>query len=159
VLAAGLAMTMTPMTAAVMASVPPQNAGVASAATNTSRELGGVFGIALLGAVVTASFTRNFFAQLVSKGFPPNIAHRIVGTAGSQAAAGGGTAEAFTKAGISPDQAQAIIDSVHQSFVHAIHVGMFIAIGFMVLASVVSFVFVRSHVEKREGGPIEAFAG
>jgi EmrB/QacA subfamily drug resistance transporter len=159
VLAAGLAMTMTPMTAAAMASVPPQNAGVASAATNTSRELGGVFGIALLGAVVTAAFTRNFFAQLVAKGFPPGIAGRVVATAGSQAAAGGGSAEAFAKAGISPQQGQAILDSVHEAFVHAIHVGMFIAIGFMLLASVVSFVFVRSHVEKREGGPIEAFAG
>ena len=159
VLAAGLAMTMTPMTAAVMASVPPQNAGVASAATNTSRELGGVFGIALLGAVVTGAFARNFFSQLVAKGFPPNVAHRIVETAGSQAAAGGGSARSFTNAGISPEQGQAILNSVHQGFVHAIHVGMFIAIGFMLLASLVSVLFVRSHVEPREGVPVEALAG
>jgi hypothetical protein len=142
-----------------MASVPPQNAGVASAATNTSRELGGVFGIALLGAVVTGAFTRNFFSQLVAKGFPVGAAHRVVETAGSQATAGGGSAQAFAKAGLTPQQGQAVLASVHGAFVHAIHVGMFIAIGFMVLASVVSFVFVRSHVEKPEGGPIEAFAG
>src|SRR5207249_4003191 len=70
VLAAGMAMTMSPMTAAVMASVDSRHAGVASAATNTSREIGGVFGIALLGAVVTAAFKRAFLVRLVGSGFP-----------------------------------------------------------------------------------------
>src|SRR5437773_6929440 len=67
VLAAGMAMTMTPMTAAVMGSVETRHAGVASAATNTSREIGGVFGIALLGAIVTSAFKRGFAARLIEK--------------------------------------------------------------------------------------------
>ena len=37
------------------------------------------------------------------------------------------------------------------SFVHAIHVGLFLAIGFLILASVVSFLFVRSHVGEESG--------
>ena len=51
----GMGATMPPMTAAVMNSVGPQRAGLGSAMTNTSREVGGVFGIALLGTLL---FTR-----------------------------------------------------------------------------------------------------
>jgi EmrB/QacA subfamily drug resistance transporter len=136
VLAAGMALTMTPMTAAVMASVPPQRAGVASAATNTSRELGGVFGIALLGAIVTSAFKRAFQARLLSSGVPRSVAARIVAQSGAGAAAG--------NAGSGADPT--LVEAVKSSFVHAIHVGMVVAIGFLLLASVVSYLFVRSHV-------------
>ena len=40
--------------------------------------------------------------------------------------------------------------AVKGSFVHAIHVGMLVAIGFMLLASMVSFLFGRSHVERAD---------
>lgn len=149
VLAAGMSMTMTPMTAAVMASVDPRHAGVASAATNTSRELGGVLGIALLGAVVTSAFSGGFEARLVDAGFPQSAAAQIVATAGSEAASGGGTVAQFLQhspPGTTTEQAEAVLVAVKESFVHAIHVGMLVAVAFMVLASVVSFLFVRSHV-------------
>jgi EmrB/QacA subfamily drug resistance transporter len=146
VLAAGLAMTMTPMTAAVMGSVDTRHAGVASAATNTSRELGGVFGIALLGAIVTGAFNRGFVARLVEAGIPNSQAAAIVAREGAQAAAG--------NAGAAP-AGSAIGQAVQHSFVHAIHVGLLVAIAFMVLASVISVLFVRSHVQ----GHVEAVDG
>jgi MFS family permease len=144
---AGMALTMAPMTAAVMASVPTRHAGVASAATNTSRELGGVFGVALLGAIVTSAFRRSFTGRLVTDGIPH--ATQIVAKAGSKAAAGGGSLAAF-KQQAPPGTPVALVERVYnaaqQSFVHAMHIGIFVAIGFMVLAAIVSAVFVRSHV-------------
>jgi EmrB/QacA subfamily drug resistance transporter len=138
VLAVGMASTMTPMTAAVMGSVDTRHAGVASAATNTSRELGGVFGIALLGAIVTAAFNRGFLARLVEAGIPGAQAGEVVARAGASAAAGNTAGEG----------AGSIIgQAVQHAFVHAIHVGLLVAIAFLLLASVVSFLFVRSHVE------------
>lgn len=50
----GIGATMAPMTAAVMHAVGPQRAGLGSAMTNTAREVGGVFGIALLGTILTS---------------------------------------------------------------------------------------------------------
>jgi EmrB/QacA subfamily drug resistance transporter len=145
VLASGMAMTMSPMTAAVMASVPMAKAGVASAATNTSREIGGVFGIALLGAIVTSSFKSGFSARLVATGIPQAQASGIVAKAGAQAAAG--------SAGSVSNPV--IADAVKQSFVHAMHVGMLVAVVFMVLAAIISAVFVRSHVgEHMEEAPV-----
>jgi EmrB/QacA subfamily drug resistance transporter len=148
VLATGMSMTMTPMTAAVMASVPPQHAGVASAATNTSRELGGVFGIALLGAVVTNAFTGTFQSNLVAQGFPAAVASKIAEAGGNGFAAGAGTVQQILHAvpGISFEQAQAVRASIEQAFVHSMHVGMAIAIVFQVLAAALGFFFVRSHV-------------
>ena len=55
----GMSLVMTPMTAAVMGAVPRERAGMASATSNASREIGGVFGIALLGAIVTHIFSRD----------------------------------------------------------------------------------------------------
>jgi MFS family permease len=145
----GMAITMAPMTAAVMASVPTRQAGVASDATNTSRELGGVFGVALLGAVVTSAFKRGFTARLVDGGVPHGVAARIVARAGSQAAAGGGSLAAFRREappGVSPAQVSRVFHDAQSAFVHAMHVGVAVAIGFMVLAAILSAVFVRSHV-------------
>ena len=56
----GMGATMAPMTAAVMNAVGPQRAGLGSAMTNTSREVGGVFGIALLGTVLTTKLKTSF---------------------------------------------------------------------------------------------------
>jgi hypothetical protein len=50
---AGMAMTMPSTTALVMSSVSPARAGMASATLNTSRQVGSVLGIAVLGAIVT----------------------------------------------------------------------------------------------------------
>jgi uncharacterized membrane protein YfcA len=47
----GLGLTLTPITATVMSRVPPQRAGMASATSNTARELGG--------AVVSPSSARS----------------------------------------------------------------------------------------------------
>ncbi|MGZ4309945.1 MAG: MFS transporter [Gaiellaceae bacterium] len=48
----GMAMAMTPTTAAAMGSVPVDKAGVGSAVLNSMRQVGGSLGIAIMGAVV-----------------------------------------------------------------------------------------------------------
>jgi EmrB/QacA subfamily drug resistance transporter len=53
----GMALTMTPATAAAMGSVPVAKAGVGSAVLNSSRQVGGSLGIAIMGAVVGAAVT------------------------------------------------------------------------------------------------------
>ncbi|MGI5290878.1 DHA2 family efflux MFS transporter permease subunit [Nonomuraea polychroma] len=50
----GLGLTLTPVNAAALASVPRQRAGVASAAVNTTRQVGMVLGVAVLGAVLSS---------------------------------------------------------------------------------------------------------
>jgi EmrB/QacA subfamily drug resistance transporter len=51
----GLALTMTPTTAAAMSSVPVDKAGVGSAVLNSMRQVGGSLGIAVMGAIIASS--------------------------------------------------------------------------------------------------------
>ena len=56
VLSAGMALTMAPSTASIMASLPLGKAGVGSAMNDTNRELGGALGVAVLGSIVTSHY-------------------------------------------------------------------------------------------------------
>ena len=56
VLAAGMAMTMTPMTTQLMSNVPRNRAGMGSATNDTTRELGGALGVAVLGSVLASQY-------------------------------------------------------------------------------------------------------
>ncbi len=51
----GMSSAMAPVTAAAMASVRPDKAGVGSAVLNSMRQVGGSLGIAIMGAIVAAS--------------------------------------------------------------------------------------------------------
>ncbi|MDE3070552.1 MAG: MFS transporter, partial [Acidobacteriota bacterium] len=50
----GMSLALTPMTVAALATVPDTKAGLASGVLNASQQAGGVFGIAVLGAVLTS---------------------------------------------------------------------------------------------------------
>jgi EmrB/QacA subfamily drug resistance transporter len=55
-LAMGMALTMTPLTTLIMSSVTLARAGVGSAMNDTTRELGGALGVAVLGSVVSSVY-------------------------------------------------------------------------------------------------------
>src|SRR5258708_658036 len=55
-LSIGMGAAVSPATNVIMSSVPPERAGVGSAVNDTSRELGGALGVAILGAVMFASY-------------------------------------------------------------------------------------------------------
>ena len=55
-LALGMATTMTPLTTLIMSSVRLGKAGVGSAMNDTTRELGGALGVAILGSVVASRY-------------------------------------------------------------------------------------------------------
>lgn len=56
VMAAGMATTMAPATASIMSSLPIDKAGVGSAVNDTTREVGGALGIALLGSALNVAY-------------------------------------------------------------------------------------------------------
>src|SRR5262249_30150188 len=52
----GFGFMLSPIAAAVLSATPPNRAGLGSSVVNTSRQIGGVFGVALLGAIVVGQF-------------------------------------------------------------------------------------------------------
>jgi MFS family permease len=56
VMAVGMGLTMAPATESVMGSLPRHKAGVGSAVNDTTRQVGGALGVAIIGSVVTSLY-------------------------------------------------------------------------------------------------------
>ena len=52
----GMSVSMSPLTTLIMSSVPLHRAGIGSAMNDTTRELGGALGVAVLGSLLTTGF-------------------------------------------------------------------------------------------------------
>ncbi len=134
-LGVGMALTMAPATAAIMGSVASARAGVASAVSNTSRQVGAVFGVAVLGAVL-ASRTRSVLAgALDGLGVGPAARDRLVSGAGEGTVAGG--------IDVGNVDIEAVRSAVESAYVSGLHHALVLAALALLLASVTAAVFVR----------------
>lgn len=66
----GFGLGVVPVTSVALEEVPPEHSGMAASATNTSRELGAVMGVAVLGALVNAHLTADLATRLHQLGIP-----------------------------------------------------------------------------------------
>jgi EmrB/QacA subfamily drug resistance transporter len=69
----GFGTAVVPVTSVTLAVVPPERSGMAASATNTARELGSVFGVAVLGALVNAHLTSGLTGRLHMLKIPANF--------------------------------------------------------------------------------------
>ena len=67
-LALGLSLTTAPSTTVILSVLPPDKAGVGSAINDTTRELGGTLGVAVIGSVFSSVYGPKFVAAV--KGLP-----------------------------------------------------------------------------------------
>ena len=71
-LGAGMSLTAAPATGSIMSAVPSAKAGVGSAVNDTTREVGGALGIALLGSISSAVYRSSI--DLGALPLPPPVA-------------------------------------------------------------------------------------
>jgi EmrB/QacA subfamily drug resistance transporter len=62
----GMSLVISPMTTSIMSAVPLRKAGVGSAMNDTTRELGGSLGVAVLGSIVASRYTSHLAPVLAS---------------------------------------------------------------------------------------------
>jgi hypothetical protein len=74
----GFGIVIVPVNATALSSLPAANSGMASSAVNTSRELGAVAGVAILGSIVNGQLTVNLTARLVQLGIPASFRHLVI---------------------------------------------------------------------------------
>lgn len=74
----GMGTAMVPVTSLVLEVVPPEHSGMAASATNTARQLGVVFGVAVLGALVNAHLTTDLKHRLDQLGIPRIFQNTII---------------------------------------------------------------------------------
>jgi hypothetical protein len=127
---------MAPMTAAVMNAVGPQRAGLGSATTNTSREVGGLFGIALLGTILTTRLESAFLPAIEGLGLSPDRVAAI------GEAAGHGQVDPALLQGIPGEQQAAIAQAFSTAFMDGFHVALVIGGVVLLLGAVVANRFI-----------------
>ncbi|HXF72528.1 MAG TPA: MFS transporter [Actinomycetota bacterium] len=123
----GMGSTMAPMTAAVMNAVGRARAGLGSAMTNTSREIGGVLGIALLGTILTGRLRDALVPALAELGLDAPRREAIAG------AAGHGVLDPSLLAGLPRPLVLAVRDAFAASFMSGFHTAL--VLGGVVLLS------------------------
>src|SRR4051812_44539894 len=85
--ALGMGITTAPSTGAIMRSLPLHKAGVGSAVNDTTRELGGALGVAVMGSLVASQFRSSMVGA--AGALPDRATHSLADALQSGAATGG----------------------------------------------------------------------
>jgi len=112
IMASGLALTMAPATESIMGSLPLAKAGVGSAVNDTTRQVGGALGVAVLGSVYTSLYGSHVVDALAGQNLPADTVAQVkdsIGGAAQAAATVGGSTGA------------AIVDAARSAFMDGFH--------------------------------------
>jgi EmrB/QacA subfamily drug resistance transporter len=131
-LGAGMSLTAAPATGSIMSAIPHAKAGVGSAVNDTTREVGGALGIAVLGSISNAVYRST--VNLSALNLPPGVRK----AAGESV----GAATVLSGSGI-PDGPQ-LAHEAGSAFTHAFNVTTTVAMAVALLAAaIVAKVFSR----------------
>ena len=145
----GFGIALVTMTAAVLGLVPPEQSGMAASTVNTSRELGGVFGVAVLGAVVNTQLIGGLTQKMVALHVPAvwqKVAIDIVTTGGNISAA----EKSFPAHGHISLVGKVLL-AAESSAGHGVHLALQIAAGIVFSAAVAAAFAARHRVAAVEG--------
>ena len=114
---------MTPATTAITEALPPARQGVGSALNDLSREVGGAIGIAVIGSILTSTYS----SHVDVTGLSSQVAAKVKGS--------------FAIAAHLPAP---IPDRAHAAFVTAMNIALLTAVGAALIAAVTVAVLLRT---------------
>jgi hypothetical protein len=137
----GVGLTMAPCTESIMGSLPKEEAGVGSATSDTSMQVGGALGVGVLGTALTIRY-QNFMTPLLAHlHLPAHINALILGSLGGALAvaqqAPGGTG-------------QALATAATQGFISGMDIGLIIAAVIVGVAGLVVLALLPNRTQGRK---------
>jgi len=144
IMGAGLGLTTSPATESIMGSLPTDKAGVGSAVNDTTREVGGTLGVAVLGSLLASMYAGRFDRATAAFPLPPaarSIARESIGAAFSVADR--------ASAQIGPQAGAAIRQAASSSFIDGFHLGCWVAAGVALAAAIGAYAFLPARAESR----------
>ena len=109
----GMGNVMAPATDSVMGSLPREKAGVGSAVNDTTRQVGGAAGVAVLGSIMASSYRNNVLSLLNG--------HQLPGRLGSTVSAGIGQALGVAGSPASGRLGPVIANAAQHAYVSSFH--------------------------------------
>jgi predicted MFS family arabinose efflux permease len=144
----GFGSSVVPMTSVALSEVPPEHSGMAASATNTSRELGAVFGVAVLGALVNAHLTGDLTHRLKVLKIPPNFISVVINAVET------GTVPSGVKGGGSIEDH--VIQAAYGAFRNGLEQSLVIAgIGMLIAAGIAARTLGPPREQSNEKAPFE----
>jgi MFS transporter len=141
-MAAGLALTSSPATEAIMGALPRDKAGAGSAVNDTTRELGGTLGVAIVGSAMSSVYASHVAAALGRLGAP----------AAAAAAARQSVAAGLAVAGqLPPDLRAAAAAATRLAFMTGLHAGSLVAAGATAAAALATLAFLPARARAAAG--------
>ena len=128
----GFGIALVPVTTAAMSSIPAAHSGMAASMTNTSRELGAVTGVAVLGSVVNGQLTTNLVHRLAAIGIPEQFRSEVV-TAVTTGAVNGKAAIASRNPAIA-SIVHKVVHAAYGAFSHGLDLSLLMAGALMLLS-------------------------
>ncbi len=137
---AGFGMALVPVTSTPLTVVRPERSGMAASATNTSREMGAVFGVAVLGAIVNAKLTGQLGARLKAIGIPPSFQSLVLRavTGGGVGSGGEANQAEHSKNAVVAKIATKVVNAAYQAFGSGLHLALEISGALLLLGAVVA---------------------
>jgi EmrB/QacA subfamily drug resistance transporter len=145
---AGMALSMSPMTASIMSAVPARRAGMGSAMNDATREFGAALGVAVLGSIAASRYGSQ-------------IASAVTGLSGAdQSTATSSIAGALNVAeGLREPASSNLTDAAHQAFLSGMHLAVLIGAALAALSAGIVYRYLP-HTVQHQGamhGPLESF--
>ncbi len=144
-LGAGMGITIAPATGSIMSAVPLNKAGVGSAVNDTTREVGGALGIAVLGSIANSSY-RNSIDESALAALPPEAADVVEESIGG--------AVLVAAQAPSPDLAARLVDVAQSAFEAATSTTFLSAAGVAAIAGTAVYVVGRGYRPEHVAAPI-----
>jgi len=122
---------------------------MAASAANTSREIGAVMGVAVLGALVNAQLHADLISRLNHLGIPANFQSIVVNAVETGGVPPSGTT---TSAGGSGNAAvvQQVINAAYHAFGTGLHAALYLSAGLVIFAGILTVITLRPSA--RAGG-------
>jgi EmrB/QacA subfamily drug resistance transporter len=134
-MASGMGLVTGPATDAIMGALPAGKSGAGSAVNDTTREVGGTLGVAILGSALNSAYGARVLSGLTALGAPAAAGH----LAGQSVIAGMNVAAAFP----APLRGAAA-SAVRSAFLVGVHRGSLVAAGTTLAAAVLALALLPS---------------
>ncbi|MGN6681962.1 MAG: MFS transporter [Streptosporangiaceae bacterium] len=133
----GIGACVVPITSSVLAVVPPERSGMAASTTNTSREVGAVMGVAILGAIVIGKLQTALVASLNALGLPRNIQQIVISGVLTGKEPSAGQASKLAPAG-QAKLVHEVIQATYSAFQSGLHDALYVSAGLVAAAGILT---------------------
>jgi EmrB/QacA subfamily drug resistance transporter len=138
-MAVGMGLTMAPATESIMGSLPLAKAGVGSAVNDTTRQVGGALGVAIIGSVLASTYGSKVGDAVAGQPIPSGVANDAKNSLGFALQ---------TASQIGGPAGNALASTARTAFVDGMHQGYLVGAAVLILAAIGALIWLPARARR-----------